>query len=140
MTQELKRMLFYRWSTAILALTILVVNFIVWILHPALFSSPLAPDQSWFETYILIGTWAVVHAVFNAIAHGLVEIPTYSEPNRTHDRTIAAQTHLAIFSLLTLVIIPIISVPIMLSLHVQISSMPSVMYYIHQSSLLGGIH
>jgi hypothetical protein len=127
-----------KWMLAMISLGVLVVIFVLWLLRPDLLTSPTVVGNKWFNIYLVVGTWAVVHAIFNAIERGIVVLPQLMAP--TFDRTIgpqeAAENRLGWFSLMTLIIIPIVSVPVMLSLHLELSSTQSLVSLLHEGALL----
>jgi hypothetical protein len=78
-----------KWMLAMISLGVLVVIFVLWLLRPDLLTSPTVVGNKWFNIYLVVGTWAVVHAIFNAIERGIVALPQLMAP--TFDRTIGPQ-------------------------------------------------
>lgn len=142
MERVAKSTLTLKWALAILSLLILVVIFVTWMLQPSLLSDTTTMGTGTFNLYLIMGTWAIVHASYNAIEHGIVALPRLMEPTINQHLTAAqiAEDRFGWFSLLSLVVIPIVSVPVLLSLHMELSSTQPLVSMLHNSAMLTMVH
>lgn len=137
MTRTAQKGMERKWGLLILSLAILLMTFVMWLSMPSIFTSEFSVGSRWFNLYLILGTWAIIHLVYNAIVHGLGYLPTFIDVSPERRNKMSKGEHLfSWFSIFTLFIIPFISIPVMMSLHLELSSAQSLVDVLHSTSLL----
>ncbi|MFZ2353052.1 hypothetical protein [Paucilactobacillus nenjiangensis] len=116
------------WMLEVIAISMLVAIFIVWLSNPAKLATPSVNHEGWFVSYIWLGTTAVTMVSFNALKNGLGMLPRITPIKEDRDYT-PEEYHFTVFSLVSLLVIPALAFPVMMSLHYVLSDVNSLVSF-----------